>query len=102
MRPAGAAAVAGAGFSGRRVLVARVSAGAGGVSVADPSGVPPVSGVFGGGGQAAGGGLGFFFFGVVALLALGGLVVPGLFWRLGMTAPPAVASPFLALLERPG
>ena len=41
-------------------------------------------------------------FGVVALLAVGGLVVPGLFWRLGMTAPPAVASPFLALLERPG
>jgi hypothetical protein len=70
--------------------------------VANPTVVPPATGAYGTGGGAATGGLGIFFFGIAALLALAGLIVPRLIWRLGTTAPPAVAPPFLALQERPG
>jgi len=70
--------------------------------VANPSGVPPVTGAYGTGGAAASGGMGFFFFGIAALLSLAFLLMSRVSWNLRATALPIAPQPFISLLERPG
>jgi hypothetical protein len=87
-----------------RMLITRAREGAPGpqAPVANPSGVPPVTGAFGSGGAAASGGMGFFFFGIAALLSLAFLLMSRVSWNLRATALPIAPQPFISLLERPG
>jgi len=78
----------------------------GGGSTLEPSTVPavPPAPVPAGPQGAAGatGGSGFFFFSVAALLALTGLLIPGVLGSLRTSISVAPPQPFLCLLERPG